>query len=142
MPAAGGRRILGGVLVADLQAIGADRGRLQSDLAVAGVGAEEGQVDAAGVGRGRALAHGRGPVLVVAQAEEAAVVGEELGPRVEVDVGPVGQVQPEAFDMEQQGQLVADEVGRSRRPGLRVGAVERHGAGAVGEGAPPLLSGP
>ena len=35
--------------------------------------------------------------------------------------------------MEQQGQLVADEVRRARRPGLGVGAVERDDTGPVGE---------
>ena len=107
-------RVLGGVLVTDLQAVGADGGRLQPDLAVAGVGAQEGEVDAAGVGRGRPLAHGLGPVLVVTQAEEATMVHEELRLGVQVDVGPVGHVQPEALEVEQQRQLVADEVGRPR----------------------------
>ena len=44
--------------------------------------------------------------------------------------------------MEEQGQLVADEVGGARRPGLRVRAVERHGPGAIGERTPPLTVGP
>ena len=137
-----GHRVLGRVLVTDLQAVGADGGRLQPDLAVAGVRPQEGEVDAAGVGRGRPLAHGLGPVLVVAQAEEAAVVREELRLGVQVDVGPVGHVQAEALEVEQQRQFVADEVGGARRPGLRVGTVERHGPGAVGEERPPFAVGP
>ena len=44
--------------------------------------------------------------------------------------------------MKEQGQLVADEVGRPRRPRLRVRAVERHGPGATGKAAPPLAVGP
>ncbi len=135
-------RILGGVLETDLQAIGTDRGRLQADLAVAGVGAEEGQVDPAGVGGGSTLAHGLGPVLVVAQAEEAAMVHEQLRAGVQIDVGPVGQVEPEALEVEQQRQLVADEVGCARRPGLGVGTVEGDGPGAVGEGGPTAPVGP
>ena len=70
------------------------------------------------------------------------MVHEELRLSVEVDVGPVGQVQAEALEVEQQGQLVADEVGRARSPGLGVGAIEGHGAGAVGELGPPCTVGP
>ena len=70
------------------------------------------------------------------------MVHEELRPGVQVDVGPVGHVQPEALEVEQQWQLVADEVGRPRGPRLRVGAVEGDGAGAVGERRPPCAVGP
>ena len=131
-------RVFGGVLVTDLQTIGADRCRLHADLAVAGVGPEEGEIDAGGVGRGGPVAHGRGPVLVVAQTEEAAMVHEELRLGVQIDIGPVGHVQPEAFEVEQERQLVAHEVRRARGPRLGVGAVERDGAGAVGERPPTL----
>ena len=75
------QRVLGGVLVADLQPVGPDRTGLHADLAVAGVGTQEGEVHAGGVRLRRALPHGLGPVLVVAQAEEAVMVHEELGTR-------------------------------------------------------------
>jgi len=124
-----GHRVLGRVLVNTPAGGWGDRGRLQPDLAVAGVRPQEGEVDAGGVGCGRPLAHRLGPVLVVTQAEEATMVHEELRLGVEVDVGPVGHVQPEALEVEQQRQFVADEsrppptpmsagrAGRTTRPG-------------------------
>ena len=69
------------------------------------------------------------------------MVGEQLGPGVQVDVGPVGQVEPEALEVHEQRQLVAHEVRRARGPRLRIGAVEGHDAGPVGE-ALPARSGP
>ena len=70
------------------------------------------------------------------------MVGEELRPGVQVDVGPVGEVEPQALEVHQQGQLVAHEVRRAGGPGLRIGAVERDDAGPVGEALPPRAGPP
>ena len=86
-----GHGVLAGIFVTDLEAVGADRRRLESDLAVAGVGPEEGQVGALVQGVGGPGADRGGPVLVVTQAEQAPVVGHQVGVHVEVDVGPVGR---------------------------------------------------
>ena len=129
----GRHRVLAGILVADLQTVRADGARLHPDLAVAGVGAEEGHVDTVGDRRRDTVAHRVRPVLVVTQAEQAAVVGQQARVGVQVDVGPVGQVGTEALEAEEEGELVADEVRRPRGPRLRVRPVERHDAGAVGE---------
>ncbi len=67
------------------------------------------------------------------EAEEAAVVSQQAGVGVQVDVGPVGHVGTEALQTEEEREFVAHEVRRAGGPGLGVGPVERDDAGAVGE---------
>ncbi len=61
---------------------------------------------------------------------------EELGPGVQVDVGPVGHVQSQLLGLVDDRELVADEVGRPTGPVVVVGAVERDDPGPVRVVAP------
>ena len=61
------------------------------------------------------------------------MVGQQLRALVEVDVGPVGHVEAQALHVEEQGELVAEEVGRALGPGLGIGPVEGDHPGPVGE---------
>ena len=69
------------------------------------------------------------------------MVGQQLGLGVQVDVGPIGHVGAQAFELEEEREFVADEVCGARRPGLGIGAVEGDGAGAVGEVLASLAGG-
>ena len=93
-------------------------------MAEDGVGAEEGHVHTAVTRRLGLVAHGAGPVLVVTEGEEGLVPREELPPLVEVDVGPVRDVEAQGLDQGDEGELVAEEVGRTSAH--RVRPVEGH----------------
>ena len=78
--------------------------------------------------------HHLGPVLVVPEAHQAFVVRQQRRLLVQVDVRRVGDVQPEALGQEEEGELVADEIGRSPgRPVVRT--VIRHHSRACGRRA-------
>ena len=78
---------------------------------VDGVGAQEGDVDAGRHGVVGRRAHHLGPVLIVPEADEGLVVGEQGRLRVQVEVGRVRDVETEALGQEEKGELVPDEVG-------------------------------
>ena len=112
-------------LVTDLVAVGPERGILQADVPVDGVGAQEGDVDTGVHGLVGCRPHHLGPVLVVPEAHQAFVVRQQRRLLVQVDVRRVGDVESEALGQEEEGELVADEIGRS--PGRPVvGTVIRH----------------
>ena len=60
----------------------------------------------------------------MAQTEQCPVAVEELGPGVQVDIGPVGHVEAQPLGLVDHRELVADEVGGTAGPVVVVGAVE------------------
>ena len=70
------------------------------------------------------LAHGGGPVLVVAETDECLVGGKRLSSQIKINVGPVRHVEAELFHLIEHGELVAKEVSCSLLPVLGVGAIE------------------
>ena len=125
---------VGGVAVADDHPRRPVRGRLQAHPPVHGVGAEEGEVGAGVAGREDVVAHGGGPVLVVAHRDVAPGSVERARRRVQVDVGEVGQRLAGplgAHDDRDRRRAVVVGAGRPV-----VGAVEAHGVAAPVAGRP------
>ncbi len=61
------------------------------------------------------------------------MLGQQLGPDVQVDIRPIGHVEPQALHLVQERELVAEEVGGALPPVLRVGPVKRDDPRAVRE---------
>jgi hypothetical protein len=89
------------------------------------VATEESQIDPAVAGGGGGLAHGGGPVLVVAQGEHRAGAVEQVRVGVQVDVGGVAERYPGVLGYPDRGQLELEELPGPGH-GLLVRAVERH----------------
>src|SRR5581483_9563297 len=122
-------RVLAGALVVDLLTVLAQLAGLESDLAEDGVGPEERDVHALVARLSGRVAHLGRPVLIVAKGEQGLVVQQLPASLVEVDVGPVGDVQPQRFDKRDQRKLIAEEVARPLTH--CVGTVERHNSRPV-----------
>ena len=130
----GAKRIEGGVLVADDDAIGdASRRGLEADLPVDVVGVEEGLVDAGGLRGHEIIAHVRGPVLVVEVGDKDAA-REECRAALDFNACRVGDVVAFAFEPADHVVVAVEEAASAVPAG--VGTVEGdlarlHSAGGV-----------
>ena len=67
----------------------------------------------------------------MAHGKEGPVACQQSGPLMKVNIGPVGEVDAEPFEVVEQREFVAEKVGGPLGPGLGVGTVKRDNAGPV-----------
>ena len=101
---------VGGRPVVDHVAVGTERRRLEPDLAVDRVGAEEREVHARVARLLPAVEHRLRPVLVVTERQERLVLLHQLAALVEVEARDVGDVEVQLLGAHDERELVADEV--------------------------------
>ncbi len=121
---------VGGVLVAHDGAIGLTGGdaRLQADLPIDHVGAEEAEIHPGVARRLHRVVHLLGVVLVVTDGQECRMVEQRRGRGVRIDVGGISGVEPLAFEESHHVDLPAQELACTLAVevalGVLVGAVE------------------
>ena len=88
------------------------------------VRSEERQVDPVGARMERSETHRARPVLVMAERDQRSVMHQQPWTQVQVDVGPVRDVESQPFGEEHDRRLDPEEVAGA--PPRDVGSVERH----------------
>ena len=126
-----GQGVLEGIAVGDLFAVGSQRAGLQTGRTQIRCRPQKGQIHPPGQPVDLGLAFGAGHELVVTKRQQRLVVDQQLRVLGQIDIGPVGDIQPPLLGEADQRQLQSQEIARPRT--LGIGPIERQHPGPVGE---------